>query len=85
MTFEQYLEVVRDWQSRLTPEEVRRCIESLSRMDIIDLPQGIDVSVDRVMAIAAGVASMPVPEVKGCDGARARRSCVNPRRRNLRT
>lgn len=64
MTFEQYIDVVRDWQSRLTPEEVRRCIESLSRMDIVDLPQGVDVSVDRVMAIAAGVASMPVPEVK---------------------
>jgi hypothetical protein len=31
MTFEQFAAIVRDWQSRLTPEQARECAESLRR------------------------------------------------------
>jgi hypothetical protein len=35
MTFEQFAAVVRDWQSRLTPEQARARVESLLPMDVV--------------------------------------------------
>jgi hypothetical protein len=61
MTFEQFAAIVRDWQSRLTPEQARACAEGLRRQVYIsDLPD--EIPLDAALAAIAKGGPAPVPD-----------------------
>ena len=61
MMFEQFAAVVRDWQSRLSPDQARECAEGLRRQVYIrDLPD--EIPFDAVLAAIAKSGPAPVPD-----------------------